>query len=70
MSHSLVTKIQVVTLMAKYESPVIVIREWQRRETTNIAERHAITSIYQTFLETGSTGDHAHARRPSTITED
>ena len=27
MSHSLETEIQVVTVMAEYESPVIVIRE-------------------------------------------
>ena len=69
MSHSLETKIQVVILMAKYESPVMVIRELQRRGTTNISERHAITSIYQKFLETGSVGDRAHTGRP-TITED
>ena len=54
MSHSLETKIQVAILMAKYESPVMVIRELQRRGTTNIPERHAITSIYQKFLDTSS----------------
>ena len=67
MSHSLETKIQVVILMAKYESPVMVIRELQRRGTTNIPERRAITSIYQKFLETGSVGDRAHTGRLSTI---
>ena len=70
MSYSLETKIQVVILMAKYESPVMVIRELQRRGTTNISERHAITSIYQNFLETGSVEDRAHTGRSSTITED
>ena len=70
MSHSLETKIQVVILMAKYESPVMVIRELQRRGTTNIPERHAITSIYQKFLETGLVGDRVHTGRPSTIIED
>ncbi|CAF0957579.1 unnamed protein product [Didymodactylos carnosus] len=70
MSHSLETKIQVVILMAKYESPVMVIRELRHRGTTNIPERHTVTSIYQKFLETGSVGDHAHTGRPSTITED
>ena len=70
MSHSLETKIQVVILMGKYESPVMVIRELQRRGTTNILERHPIASIYQKFLETGSVGDRAHTGRPSTITED
>ena len=48
----------------------MVIRELQRRGTTNIPERHAITSIYQKFLETGSVGDRAHTGRPPTITED
>ena len=70
MSHSLETKIQVVILMAKYESPVMVIRQLQHRGTTNIPERHAKTSTYQKFLETGSVGDCAHTERPSTITED
>ena len=56
--------------MAQYESFVMVIRELQRRRTTNIPERHAITSIYQKFLEAGSVGDRAHTGRPSTITED
>ena len=71
MSHSLETKIQTVILMAKYKSPVMVIREFiQRRGTTNIPERHAITLIDQKFFETGSVGDNAHTGRPSTITED
>ena len=70
MSSSLETKIQVVILMAKYESPVVVILQLQRRRTTNISERHAVTSIYQKILETDSVGDRTHTRRPSTITED
>jgi hypothetical protein len=70
MSHSLETKIQLVVLMAKLESPIIVIRELQRRGTTNIPSRHTITSIYQKFLEIGSVEDRAHTGRPSTITED
>ena len=56
--------------MGKYESPVMVSRELQRRGATNIPERHAITSIYQKFLEISSVGDRAHTRRPSPITED
>ena len=36
----------------------------------NIPERHALTSIYQKFLETDSVGDRAHTGRPSAITED
>ena len=38
-SHSLENKIQVVILMAKYESLVMVIHELQRRGTTNIPEK-------------------------------
>ena len=64
-SHSLGTKIQVVILMAKYESSVTVVRQLKRRGTTNILERHAIASIYQK-LETGSIEDLAHTGRPST----
>ena len=54
-----------VILMAKYESRVMVIRQLRLRETTNIPERHAITSIYQKFVETGSVRDRAHTGRPS-----
>ena len=70
MSHSLETKIRVVTLMAKYESSVMIVREQQRRGATNIAERHAVTSIYQKSLQVGSVGHRAHAGRPLTITKD
>ena len=42
MSHSLEIEIQVVILMAKYESSVMVIRQLRRRGTT---QRHAITSV-------------------------
>lgn len=70
MSYSLETKIQVVVLMAKFESPIMVIRELQRRETADIPLRHAITAIYKKFLETGSVEDYAHTGRPSTITEE
>ena len=66
MSHSLETEIQVVTVMAEYESPVIVICELRCRGTTNIPERHPITSIYQKSLETGSTRDCVHRGRPPT----
>ena len=70
MSHSLETKMQVIILMAKYESSLMVIRELQRRRTTNTPERYAITLIYQKFVETGSAGELAHAERPSIITKD
>ena len=63
MSHPLEAKIQVVILRTKYESPVMVISELQGRETTNIPERHAITSIHQKFFEIGSVGDRAHNKK-------
>ena len=56
--------------MAKYESPVMVIRELRRRGTTNIPEKYTVTSIYQKFLETGSIENRAHTGKSSTITED
>ena len=69
MLHSLDTKPQVEILMAIYESPAMVICELQRQRTTNVPERHAITSIYQKFLETGSVGDRAHIGISSITTE-
>ena len=60
MPRSLETEIQVVILMAKYESPIMIIRQLQRRRTTNIPERYLVTLIYQEFLETGSVTDGAH----------
>ena len=70
MRYSLETRIQVVVLMAKFESPVMVIRELQRQEVTHIPERHTITSIYQKFLDTGSVQDISPPGRPTAITED
>ena len=46
----------------------MVICQLQRRGTTNISERHVITSIYQKFLEIGSVGDCTHTKRPSIVT--
>ncbi len=54
MSYSLETKIKIVVLMAKFESPIMVIRELQRQGATDIPVRQTITSIYEKFLETGS----------------
>ena len=42
----------------------MVICQLQRRGTTNISERHVITSIYQKFLEIGSVGDCTHTKGP------
>jgi hypothetical protein len=56
--------------MSKFESPIKVIRELQRREATEIPERHTIIAIYQKFLETGSVEDIKSPERPTTITED
>jgi hypothetical protein len=70
MPYSLETRIQIVLLMAKFESPIMVIRELQRREATDIPNRHSITAIYEKFLETGSVQDKIRTGRPSTITEE
>ena len=63
MSHSLEIKIHIVLFVAKFESPIIVIREVKQRGTTNILTSYTITSIYQTFLETGSGGDNSQTGR-------
>ena len=58
--HSLETKIQIVILMAKFESSIMAIRrELRRQQATEVSERHTITVIYQKFLETGSVEDTA-----------
>ena len=49
MSHSLETKIPVVILTAKYESPVMGIRQLQRRGTINIPVRQIITQYTENF---------------------
>ena len=38
----------------------MIIRELQHRGTTDIPERHSITSIYRKFTEIGSDGDRTH----------
>ena len=70
MRYPLEVKVQVVVLMAKFESPVMVIRELQRQGITNIPTRQTISSIYQKFLDTGSVQNVNPPGRPSTITED
>ena len=56
--------------MAKFESPIMVIRELQRQGAADIPVRQTIISIYQKFLKTGSVEDLDRTGRPSTITED
>ena len=70
MSYCLKTKIQIVILMAKFESPMMVICKLQWQEAAEIPERHTITSIHQRFLEIGSPEDCISSGRPSTITDD
>ena len=70
MSYFMETKIQIVILMAKFESPIMVILGFRPPEAAEILERHTITSIYQKFLETGSVEDRIQSERPSTITDD
>ena len=53
-------KIQIVMLMAKFESSIMVIRrKLRRKEAAEVSECHTITSSYQKFLETGSVEDTA-----------
>jgi hypothetical protein len=66
MSYSIETKSKIVILMAKFESPIMVIRELQRQGTTDIPVRQTITSIHQKFLEIGSVQDLVRTGRPST----
>jgi hypothetical protein len=70
MVYSTQAKIQIVLLMAKLESPTRVIREMQRQGSNEVPERHAITSIYQKFLETGTVEDRSRPGRPSTVTDE
>ena len=66
-SHSLETKIQVVILMAKYESLVMIIRQLQTLRNNKYPRKtYAITAIYQNFAETDSVGDLVHTGRTST----
>ena len=44
-------------------SPVMIIRESQSQETTNILAK---SSIDRKFIETGSVGDRTHTGRSST----
>ena len=55
--------------MAKFESPIMAIRELRRQGAAEIPKRDTITSMYQRFLENGSVEDHTRSERPSTITE-
>ncbi len=45
MRYSLETKIQIVILMAKFESPVMVIRELQRQGVTDIPTRPEVQNL-------------------------
>ena len=55
--------------MAKFESPIMMIRELRRQQTAEILDRHTITSTYQKFLETGSVEDRIRSGTSSTITD-
>jgi len=70
MLHSIESKIQIVVLLAKFESPIMVNCELQRQGAIDIPVRQTITSIYQKFLETGSVQNLSRAGRPSIITKD
>ena len=70
MRYPFETKIQVVVLMAKFDSVVMIIRGLQREGMTSIPTRQSAVSICQKFLDTGSIQDVSPRERPTTITED
>src|ERR1043165_3014910 len=59
-------RIEIVILMAKYDSPTIVIRKCKKARwcPTRIPTRKTILIIYNKFRETGSVEDRSKSRRP------
>lgn len=58
-------KIQIVVLMAKYHSPIKVMRELKKKGFSDIPSGTTIKTIYNKFLETGSVNDKSRSGRPS-----
>jgi hypothetical protein len=69
MAYSLQTKIRVVILMAKIESPIQVWRTLQRENSEEVPSPTQISRIYKKFLETGSVGDRERTGRPKKYDE-
>ena len=69
MAYSLQTKIRVVILMAKIESPIQVWRTLQKENSKEIPSPTQISRIYKKFLETGSVGDRERTGRPKKYDE-
>ena len=70
MPYSLETRIKIVVLMVRFESPKVDIRELQRLGPTDVPVRQTTASIYQNFLGTSSVQDLGRIERLSTIIED
>ena len=68
--YPLETKIQVVVLMAKYDSAAMIIRELQRQGVADVPTRKTIASTYQKFLDTGLNQNVNSRGRLTAITED
>ena len=63
-------RIQIVLLMAKYESPAVVRRKLQVEFGKNTPSEGCITVTFQRFCETGTVEDKERSGRPSKITEE
>jgi transposase len=63
-------RIQIVLLMAKYESPAIVRRKLQVEFGRSIPSEGCITATFQRFCETGTVEDKERSGRPSKIAEE
>ena len=58
-------RIQVVILMAKLESPTLVIRKLQAEKWVDVPHRNTIVNLYNKFKKTGSVLDADRSGRPS-----
>ena len=61
-SNFLESKIQLVVLMAKFESLASINHELQRRETIRILTRQTITSMHQNFIEIDLFQNYIHTK--------
>jgi hypothetical protein len=68
MSLDLQSRIHIVLLMAKLESPVAVRRHLQPENMFDVPSENTIRNLYTKFLETGSVHDRTRSGRPSSTT--
>lgn len=70
MSVSTNIRIQIVLLMAKFDSPTVVRRKLQVDFGTQTPSEYCIKDTFQRFCETGSVEDRPRSGRPTVITEE